>query len=451
MDVFLTIVYCALCTCMLIYNYSKCQKLLNVLNVYLLIWMFMVTFYNMKLILYYDLSALTWILIFASTILVFLGYRFGNRLKVRHCSESAREASTKDSTLKKIIIVTSVLSMVAIVPNTLLLIQRYGINLLGQSSQIYADTNAGTAPFTVPYFSALAQVSCILAGIYFAKYGFHPIIILPLALVMISILPSGRGWLILTIFFFLYPMAFFKRKGTDENIKIINKRKRVDTQRKLILIMAVAIIFALFLAITVNRSKNIDTTMYQYLTPQMANIMTNTPWLMKMYQYFASPIGVLNAYLENPEFYFGGNTFGPLYNFLNKFGLSLEYIRYQKFYYIPFRTNVGTWLIELIQDFGFVGMLLVVTGFSVFVGYFDKKGMRNKQKEDILIAVIADTILTMSFFMWYLREGTMFVIVLTCIIMKLFRRRRYKVKVEDTKSEVVTEQPETAAEIGDNQ
>ena len=135
-----------MCLCMFAYNYMKYGKILNALNVYLIVWLLMVLCYNMKLILYYDLTALTWILIFASTVLVFLGYRLGSRIKAigkrTTETEDASDGAFNERSLKKIIIITSLISMVAIVPNTLLLIQRYGINLLSKTNQIYYDNSA---------------------------------------------------------------------------------------------------------------------------------------------------------------------------------------------------------------------------------------------------------------------------------------------------------------------
>lgn len=435
-DVILTIIYIVMCVCMLAYNLNKRRKVLNVLNVYLIVWLFMVAFYNMKLILYYDLLPLTWILIFASTVLVFFGYQLGSRIKAVGKSgtsgSSVDESSISERNLKKMIIITSLISMVAIIPNTLLLIQRYGINLLSQTTRIYYDNVAGVAPFSVPYLSALAQVACVFAGIYFARYGFRLIIALPIVLAMVSILPSGsRGWLILTVFLFLFPAVFF-RKSVPENVKLMRRKINRNQlfKKKIILLLAITFILALFLVLTINRSRDIDPELYNYLAPEMHEVTRTMPWVTKLYQYFASPIGVLNSFLQEPEFYFGKNTFSIIYNFLNKFGLDVEYSRYQKFYDIPIRTNTGTWILELTNDFTVVGMLLVVFVFSVLVGYYDKKARRYLQRDDILLATVLDTMLTMSFFVWYLREGTMVVILLTCIIIKIFRKRKYIVKTD---------------------
>ena len=440
MDNVLTIIYCIMCLCMFAYNYMKYGKILNALNVYLIVWLLMVLCYNMKLILYYDLTALTWILIFASTVLVFLGYRLGSRIKAigkrTTETEDASDGAFNERSLKKIIIITSLISMVAIVPNTLLLIQRYGINLLSKTNQIYYDNIAGGAPFSIPYLAAFAQVSCVFAGMYFAKYEFRLIIALPIALAMISILPSGsRGWLLLTVFLFLYPAVFFKNP-VPYNVKVMRRKMNKNRlfKKKLILIFSMTIILALFLVLTINRSRDIDPELYNYLDSKMYEITRTTPWITKLYQYFASPIGVLNSFLQEPEFYFGKNTFSVIYNFLNKFGFDIDYSRYQDFYNIPIKTNVGTWIRELVQDFNIVGMLIVIFVFSVLVGYYDKKARRYKQKDDVLLATVLDTILTMSFFVWYLREGTMAVIILSCIIIKVFRKRKYIIKVDNAVS-----------------
>ena len=365
----------------------------------------MICFYSLKWINYYDLSAKTWIVLFATLITSFAGYNMGWVVRINSVTDNENLSEEK---LKRTIIRISGLSMLAIVPNTYFLIERYGFNLLAKTSQIYTDNLASNGPTNIPYLAALAQVGCVLAGIYFISYGFHLVILLPVSLAMISILPSGsRGGLILTVFFFLMPILLMK-----EEAKAIFKK-----EKKKIVMIAIAII-ALFVLLTISRSTKLDPAIYQHMSNSMVPIALALPSVFKLYQYFASPVGVLNAFLDDPTYYFGGNTFAPFYNVLNKFGMHFQNSRYQDFYDIPIRTNVGTWIRELIQDFDIIGMIIVVFIFCLIVGYYEKRALTYKQRDDILLSAVLDTILLMTFFVWYFREGTMMVIVLTCIAMK---------------------------------
>lgn len=405
----LAIAYCAMTVLMIIYNHIKLHRAFNALNVYLITWSAMVALYGMRLINYYTTAYITWIVVFVATILVFSGFHLGRRIEV--LSNGDNDSIDEDK-LKRAIIKTSLFSSLAIIPNTFFLIQRYGINLLSKTTEIYYDNITGNATFSIPYISAVVYVACILAGIYFAAFGFNKILVLPVALAMLAILPSGsRGWLILSVFFIILPMLMIKgnRANTEERIK---------KQNKIMIIIAVIAVLALFIVLTINRSKNLDPTIYQFISPRMLPVACAAPWVFKLYQYFASPVGVLNAFLINPTFYFGENTFGVFYNLFNKFGFDFQYSRYQTFYHIPIETNVGTWLLELSHDFTVLGMFIVVFLFAMLVGYYEKKAILTRQVNDILLATTLETMLIMSFFVWYLREGTMVVVILTCLFFK---------------------------------
>lgn len=408
----IAILYVMLCGSMILYNYQRYHRFFMTINIYLIIWSIMILFYSFKWIKYYDLSFTTWLLVFCVTIVACLGYNIGTCVRWK---KPVYYGKMGQQELKKAILCISFISMLAIVPNTYFLIQRYGINLLSKTTQIYADNILGNAPRNIPYLSATAQVGCILSGIYFSQYKFKPIIILPMALAMLSILPSGsRGGLILTVFFFTLPIILKITKNFD-----LPKSKKEKKKKRKRLILMVLIVLLLFIVLTISRSVQLDPKIYQYMSVTMLPIASAMPAVFKLYQYFASPVGVLNMYLDAPDYYFGGNTFGPLYNIINKLGGHLQYDRYQKFYNIPIETNVGTWIRELTQDFGIVGMIIVIFVFCLMVGYYEQKAITYKNRDDVVIASALGTILIMSFFVWYIREGTIQVILITCIIMRL--------------------------------
>jgi len=407
------IAYCGMNILFVIYNKMRFHRVLNTLNIYLVIWLSMVGLYGLRLINYNNTSVITWIIVFISTVLVFIGYHLGDRTKIMNTTVPYEFRERDERKLRKSIIHTSLFSMIAIIPNIAFLVQRYGINLLSKTTQIYYDNINGFAPPNIPYIGAVIYVACILVGIYFALFGFNIVLLLPTILAMLVILPSGsRGWLILTVFFILFPVIALKKRRTG----IISSKKKKQNKRRIILV--VVAILTLFICLTINRSKFLDPGIYQYISPRMIPIAYVAPWLFKLYQYFASPVGVLNAFLEDPTFYFGENTFNVLYNFFNKMGFDIKYSRYQPNYNIPIETNVGTWLLELSHDFTIIGMLFVIFLFSFIVGYCDKKALFSKQISDVVIATVLDTILAMSFFVWYIREGTMIVVLLVCILLK---------------------------------
>ena len=409
MALFFEIVYVLLCISMVLWNYYVRRQVLISINIYNIIWASMVVLYSFKWIKYYDLSLKTWAILYLALFVSNIGYNIGWMIMIPPSDSSC---ALQAEALEKTVLRISVISMIAIIPNTFFLIERYGVNLLSKTSQIYYDNLAGNAPTNIPYLAALAQVGCVLAGIYFINYGFRWFVMLPIILAMISILPSGsRGGLILTVFFFMMPILLMKEEA-----------KAIFAKEKKKIIMIVLAVLMLFITLTISRTVKLDPNIYKYMSDAMLPVAVAVPSVFKLYQYFASPIGVLNSFLNDPSYSFGGNTFGPIYNMLNKFGANIEYSRYQAFFDVPIRTNVGTWIRELIQDFDVVGMIIVMAVFCVCVGFFEKRALLYKQRDDILLSSVLDTILIMSFFVWYFREGTMMVIILTCIIMRFTGR-----------------------------
>ena len=403
-----------MCAIMIFYNCCTYHRVFSSINFYLSIWVAMVFFHSLKWIDYYTLETNTWLVIFATTVLAFLGFRFGSIIRPKNLS-FMKEMDKKR--MEKTILIISFLSMLAIIPNTFFLIRKYGFNLLSKTSQIYYDNFNGNAPPNIPYLSALAQLGCVLSGIYFSYYKFKPVIVLPVVLSMLAILPSGsRGGLILTVFFCVLPLCLKKRKIL--RLQLSKKQQKKKKRRIILLIVAIVL---LFVALTISRSVQLDPNIYQYMSKNMSSIARVAPAVFKLYQYFASPIGVLNAYLQHPDFYFGGNTFGPLYNIINKLGGSLQYNRYQKFYNIPIETNVGTWIRELCEDFGYIGMFAMVLLFSLLVGFYEHRAVKYQNRDDIIMASVLGTIFVMTFFVWYVREGTMQVILLAAIAMRLLK------------------------------
>lgn len=393
--------YILLCCLFFFINIRLFKSTINTLNIYLIIWSAMLVLYQLKLINYFELSVRTWIVLYTTTILVSISYTFGRSVYIEDSSSSIKP-EFEEKELKKIILIFSLISLIAIIPNTINLINRYGLNLLSATSEIYYDNLSGIAPNTIPYLGYFSQAACVLSGICFAKYSYNKILPIPIILSVINTLPSGsRGNIILTIFLTMLPFIILKAKKT----KISKKSKK----RAILLIIALIIFFVM---LTINRSQNIDTQTIQTLSGKRAEFALSYPAIYKMYQYYTSPLGVLNAYLNNPKFSFGSNTFLPLFGLLNRLGFNIKYNRYQEFYLIPIRANVGTWIRELSIDFTVPGMYIVICIFSFIVGMNDKIAHVKRTVNNVYLTSILDTILIMSFFVWYFREGSMIILLI---------------------------------------
>ena len=414
-----TFLYTLFCVILFAFNSSVTRNKLNALHIYLTIWVCMVILYNFKIILYYDLSLWSWITLFLATGTVSMGYICGKRLKVvskKHHVNRNKDATAEKRNLSSYILLLSGISMVAIVPNTMGLVNRYGINLLAKTTQIYYDNLNGVGTATIPYVGFLSQAAVIFAGIYFVKYKYRHFLLIPMVLAVINILPSGsRGNLILTVLFLIIPIVILSQKRKTGAIC----KSNIKLKKLVPLITAVVIVFTI---LSINRAQGIQSSVFANVSKYAVNMIENIPAIYKMYQYFTSPIGVLNAYLSQPEYSFASNTLGPLINQLNKFGANFEYSRFQTFYNIPISANVGTWIRELIMDFYYPGMLIVVFIYSCLVGYKEHVAQITANDFDLFIATVYDTILVMSFFVWYFREGFLWVILLTYCLLRFISR-----------------------------
>lgn len=392
----------------------------NALSVYMVIWALMLIFYHLKFINYPDLSNTTWIIIFTTTFIVAMGNILGKCLKLNPATYDVVE--TNQDTILRIIKILTVISLFAIVPNTLWLIQRYGIHVLSKTNEIYYANLRGEGTRTIPYIGYCAQAATILAGTHIALYGFKASLLVPVFLSVVNILPSGsRGNIIISILALLLPYLLLKNNNKSKQEDQTLQDKRGNQQLR---ILAVAMVI-LFIIMTINRSQGITSNTFSYMSNRMVSVATRNPALYKLYQYFTGPVGVLNAFLEKPEFAFGQNTFATIYNLLNRLGANIEVSRYQTFYMIPFRSNVGTWIRELISDFSYFGMYLVIFIVSIIEGYLEHKAHISRRASDVYIATIMAIILIMSFFVWYIREGSMVMLILFYFLVNLFSNYRF--------------------------
>ena len=411
----MTGVFIIICALFVIYSYKIYNKIFNPIMLYSIIWVFLVIAYQIKLIKYYDLTVKTWGVIILSYVLLTFGMLFGNLIKVKPKNGGSQELTKYE--LKKYIIILSLISICAIIPNTIALIHRYGFNVLQQTVQIYMDSLTDQGIEVIPYLGYFAQAAVIFSGMFVGLYGFNVLCIIPIILAILNILPSGsRGNLIITILFFAFSYFLMKKK-----IKI-NKRYIVGF---LVAMIGPIMIFSM---LTSNRSSSMSWNS-GFMSPLMIKITNISPSFYKNYEYITSNLGVLNEFVKNPRFSFGENTFGTFYNILQKIGSDIQYKRYQDFYYIPIRTNTGTWLRELIIDFDFLGMFLVVFFFGVIVGYLWKKCIKGGSLIEYYYLVILCTLIAMSFFVWYVREGSMMVVIVVGIgMIPICRKKILKIK-----------------------
>ncbi|MBR4770370.1 MAG: oligosaccharide repeat unit polymerase, partial [Clostridia bacterium] len=376
------------------------RKIVNPVVLYVLPWLLSVSLYEMKLIKYYTLSLTTWLIIILFQGLFFaccFVFKEKKEAKVRdYCH------SLDSRTVFWTIMALTAFSALAIMPNFIFFLHRYGITFMSKFSEVYNDRLNGNAPFSIPYIGVFIYLCVVLTGIYYKKYGFNFYLFIPLGLAVIdSIQGGGRSGLVLIFLLFVVPYLFVQKDT-----------KKVKKNKNWIWIAAfLFLVVAAFVLVTRERSwidENHED--YRYMSDTMKSLIKISPSIYKNYAYFSSPIGVLNAYLENPDFTFGKNSLSFFISFLNKFGADLPYARYQDYYYVPIHTNVGTYIREIIQDYYYFAPLVLIA-FTLLFSKAYALLRRGNPFGEILFSIMGVSVV-MSFFVCYYRESVFWIMLI---------------------------------------
>ena len=376
------------------------RKIVNPVVLYVLPWLLSVSLYEMKLIKYYTLSLTTWLIIILFQGLFFaccFVFKEKKEAKVRdYCH------SLDSRTVFWTIMALTAFSALAIMPNFIIFLHRYGITFISKFPDVYNDRLNGNAPFSIPYIGVFIYLCVVLTGIYYKKYGFNFYLFIPLGLAVIdSIQGGGRSGLVLIFLLFVVPYLFVQKDT-----------KKVKKNKNWIWIAAfLFLVVAVFVLVTRERSwidENHED--YRYMSDTMKSLIKISPSIYKNYAYFSSPIGVLNAYLENPDFTFGKNSLSFFISFLNKFGADLPYARYQDYYYVPIHTNVGTYIREIIQDYYYFAPLVLIA-FTLLFSKAYALLRRGNPFGEILFSIMGVSVV-MSFFVCYYRESVFWIMLI---------------------------------------
>jgi len=405
------IIYLILNILLLLFSLLLYRTYVNPISIYSVIWTIAVTLYEIKLIYYYDLKAQTWLVIIGFQLLYIFGCIFSFIfLNIGSRSRKINNININEEKkqLKKLILILTFIGSISHFYGLYEAINLVGFDLLNSTYQLYAARLNGEISQGIPYLGVLNYVSLIFSGVYIKKFGFEKFIFLPIIIIAISSLKSGgRTEFIIGSLLIIFPVLFLNH---DNSIKF-KKNKRN-------LIIGISIFILLFLIVTVNRSAHIEID--KYTSPFLGYLMKISPAFHKIYHYFASPIGVLNEYLKNPDYNFSKNTFKTLYNFINKFGFKIKVNTYQDPYWIPLKANAGTYIRALIQDFKFLlsGVVAFLLGLVFSYNYIYLK--LTSSYLNVVWSTVFGYIVFMSFFNWGFKSSTFWIILFVGTIISLF-------------------------------
>lgn len=403
----MTYIYMFVCVVFSIFSHKYFKKWVNPITAFCLPWGFMVFFYNLKLVEYYDLSVETYFVILFSTVIFFITCLIGaNCRSVKFViSRSAciqTDTDILERKMKSWIIILSTISLGVNVLRIIGLVGQYGWDFYNQLAKIYGEKLLGiysNSAFEIPYSGFLIIVLVIFAGIYFSYWGFKKILFFPLFLLLIQPILGGTKQVLIEGAILICFSIF------------LALHRELKVNKPFFLLSILLILFMMFFVTGQRISYISEWNVQTYATSEFQIVIDKIPALYQIYTYFSSPVGVLNAYLNNPSYSFGGNTLLPLYNLLGHFDPALTGVRYQEFYDIPIHVNVGTMIREFIQDYHYLGASIFLTLFGLVSGNIYKRYLVKKDISSIYLNSISLMVIFMSFFVWMYRDANLWIAV----------------------------------------
>lgn len=398
-------------------SYKLFGKLINPLSIYVFIWTVMLFLYYLKFINYINLSVKAWSVIIIAYVSFFLGiityftaFKVVNRERqsgINRKSESLRFFSDNGKMIRNISYFFAMIGLIGAVQNWMVLLKLYGslTEVIVHLSAIYRARVSGQIVGVIPYLSSASYVAIFFAGIYSAwKKRFTLVAAVPLLVIIIQgVAQVGRAGILFGFVEFgltyVFSSFYFDAEG-----KILKSRLRQ-------IVSALVIVILFILSVVLVKNLRGETNSFVGQTRAISNTKNDLFITPALYLYLSGDVGVLSKYLdsngENTKI--GENTFQFVYNILSKFGVIEKPYTYQKGYYIPTWMNTGTYLRELIADFGVGGMLVFVYFLGLFSAYF-WNGLFYEKRFGFLIPLVYITIIiTISFLMMITRAAAWFI------------------------------------------
>lgn len=397
----------------------------------------MISFYHMKLIGYSNLSMETWYVISFSYLSIYLGaityFSAINSLKKEEFVQPVKQNSLpillqKDGRISLYLtIILGVIGLVGAIQSWFVLVKIFGSipGALLRLGALYQMRVNGELVGVWPYTSLFSYSAIFFAAVYSAvKSRITFISALPLlALIIKEIAMAGRAGILFGFaeygFTFLFTIFYLKDSSSKYTF---NKTKFISS---------VLIVLSLFIAsVTLIKNLRAAPESFSGETRALKSLSENKFISPAIYLYTSGHIGVLNEFLEKDveNYRVGENTFQFVYNLLNKIGFTDRPETFQKPYRIPVWINTGTFIRELIADFGFPSTLLILFGLGFLLALNWNKFFVYGNFNNLVILVFLMIIIFFSFLMMITRLANWY---LTLIFLLLLVSSLTKIKAKD--------------------
>ena len=345
------------------------NKWFNHLALYCIIMGGLIFLYELKLLLYEDLSPLTWSLVIGAFLSFFLGivtitsarnlYPKMQSFYPKISSSSLPIFVDNGKALKYSIFFFSLIGLFVAVHRWYVLINIFGsipAVLLNAGLVYRLNVNREIKEF-IPILPSFIYVAVFLTGIYTAYKGkFSLLTFFPfVGIVLKELTYFGRGEMLFSLLEFLFSFILFRHLLSDDISQKFKFAKK-NIILALFLLLGFLIASASFVRISRGSSEN-----YLGASKELRQLEDNFIISPSVYLYLSSDIGVFNKYLEldREDTEFGQNSFLFFYDLLSRFEVVEKPKFFQKGYFIPMWTNTGTYIREIHADFGSLGVLIV--------------------------------------------------------------------------------------------
>jgi oligosaccharide repeat unit polymerase len=383
------------------------QKWFNHLSLYSVIWVLMITFYELKIIPYIDLTIETWVVIISSFFCFLLGIitlttardALGRpKVTFEHSKFHIDIFRDNGRLIRWFIFAFSLIGILSALQHWMVLIDEFGnvMNVLINSFKIYRMRLSGEIKGVVPYLWLFGYFGVALAGIYTAyKNRITFLSLLPLiAVILKESARFTRAGILFALLEFLLSFIFFRHLLSKSETKTFgfNKLKIIPS----VIVMAIILFLAASLVkIARNPTESFEGTQSS-LTQYEGGILISP----SLYFYMSSHLGVLDRYLEkdNENLIFGAQTFFTVYSILQNFNLVDRPDYQSRGYYIPYWSNTATYLRDLHSDFGYLGILLFPFLLGLLTTFFWCRYYENHRIIDLIVMIFLNLIIGFSFF-----------------------------------------------------
>lgn len=302
--------------------------------------------------------------------------------------------------------------------------QEYSFFMQARWARTLEDANVNI--FVQLMLTVSEAIACVYAYIILYNYIIHKKLCKNIAAyaviiiyVVATFMTTGRSKMLnFCIYLIVVFLILFSKKNNWKN----NQNGKLFT--KILVIFLVALWLFYMAGKLTEKSSN-----YENFLDNFAN-------------YFSSSIYAFNEYVQNPgrfdgdSNFFGIHTLSGLYSFLRKFGfdipaniVALEYIQCGNYL-----TNIYTPLRRYLQDFGFIGLTIIM----MFLGFFYSKLLNsNKKKNASGLKVIITGYLFFPlfyicieerFFMDVIINRTVYTIISIILVYEILVKNKIKLK-----------------------